>query len=289
MSDLSNTPAFGLSDTELMPEQGDFPGNGRLAVRDPSTGALVAQVAMSDATGARAAVDAAQAAFPDWSTTLPQVRAERRVRRLCEEERPLQRQVRGDGVARCSPRVERDGLGTHERLAHRLEALPRLVDQPPRAKRCGQRPLPAQHARTIRVPRAHRSLAAHPQLVGRRARRQRGAPERHRRVRQRGRAPQLHPIRRALALPGADKRATADPHLTRRRARPHCVTVGRVELERPRKLVPPRRERDADRAGLQGAQPARLLLRLVQRAERCVGRARRGVVARRRDPDTAHR
>ena len=76
MSDLSNTPAFGLSDTELMPEQGDFPGNGRLAVRDPSTGALVAQVAMSDATGARAAVDAAQAAFPDWSTTLPQVRAE---------------------------------------------------------------------------------------------------------------------------------------------------------------------------------------------------------------------
>ncbi|WP_371683199.1 MULTISPECIES: NAD-dependent succinate-semialdehyde dehydrogenase [Salipiger] len=59
-----------------MPEQGDFPGNGRLAVRDPSTGALVAQVAMSDATGARAAVDAAQAAFPDWSTTLPQVRAE---------------------------------------------------------------------------------------------------------------------------------------------------------------------------------------------------------------------
>ena len=76
MSDLSNTPAFGLSDPELMPEQGDFPGNGRLAVRDPSTGALVAQVAMSDATGARAAVDAAQAAFPDWSTTLPQVRAE---------------------------------------------------------------------------------------------------------------------------------------------------------------------------------------------------------------------
>jgi aspartate-semialdehyde dehydrogenase len=58
-----------------LPGQGDFPAQGRLAVRDPATGDLVAQVAISDTSGARAAVDAAQAAFPDWSATLPQDRA----------------------------------------------------------------------------------------------------------------------------------------------------------------------------------------------------------------------
>ena len=76
MSDLSNKPTFGLSDPELLPGVGDFAGNGRLAVRDPASGALIAQVAISDAHGARAEVDAADAAFGGWASTLPQDRAE---------------------------------------------------------------------------------------------------------------------------------------------------------------------------------------------------------------------
>ena len=64
-----------ISDPSLMRDAGDFPCDGRLAVRDPATGELVAQVAMSDATGARAAVDAAHTAFVGWSTMLPQDRA----------------------------------------------------------------------------------------------------------------------------------------------------------------------------------------------------------------------
>ena len=75
MTDLSNSPTLGLADPALMPNAGDFPGAGRLAVRDPATGQLVAKVAMSEADGARAAVDAADAAFPDWALTLPQDRA----------------------------------------------------------------------------------------------------------------------------------------------------------------------------------------------------------------------
>lgn len=65
-----------LSDAGLLPGRGDFPAEGRLAVRDPATGGLVAQVAVSDANGAREAVDAAQAAFPMWSRMLPQHRAD---------------------------------------------------------------------------------------------------------------------------------------------------------------------------------------------------------------------
>lgn len=42
-----------------------------MAVLDPATGNLVAKVAISDAIGALAAVDAAQSAFPGWSTMLP--------------------------------------------------------------------------------------------------------------------------------------------------------------------------------------------------------------------------
>ena len=64
-----------LQDRDLLPGAGDFPGTGRLAVRDPATGGLVAQLAISDAAGARAAVDAAQAAFAGWSAMLPQDRA----------------------------------------------------------------------------------------------------------------------------------------------------------------------------------------------------------------------
>ncbi|MDB6181410.1 NAD-dependent succinate-semialdehyde dehydrogenase [Paracoccus fistulariae] len=64
-----------IDDAGLLPGRGDFAGQGRLAVRDPATGALIAQVAISDATGARAAVDAAHAAFPGWMAMLPQDRA----------------------------------------------------------------------------------------------------------------------------------------------------------------------------------------------------------------------
>ncbi|WP_299904823.1 NAD-dependent succinate-semialdehyde dehydrogenase [uncultured Paracoccus sp.] len=65
-----------LADPDLLNLTGDFAGHGRLAVRDPATGDLVAQVAISDAAGARAAVDAAEVAFTGWSALLPQHRAE---------------------------------------------------------------------------------------------------------------------------------------------------------------------------------------------------------------------
>ncbi|AUH32300.1 NAD-dependent succinate-semialdehyde dehydrogenase [Paracoccus tegillarcae] len=76
LDDLSDRLVDRLTDRALLTDQGDFPGNGRLAVRDPATGDLVAQVAISDATSARDAVDAAQAAFAGWSVTLPQHRAD---------------------------------------------------------------------------------------------------------------------------------------------------------------------------------------------------------------------
>ena len=64
-----------LDDPALMPGRGDFAGAGRLAVRDPATGQIVAQVAVSGASEAGAAVDAAQAAFAGWAGMLPQERA----------------------------------------------------------------------------------------------------------------------------------------------------------------------------------------------------------------------
>ncbi|RJL19671.1 NAD-dependent succinate-semialdehyde dehydrogenase [Paracoccus siganidrum] len=64
-----------LNDAGLLPGRGDFAGEGRLAVRDPATGEPVAQVAVSDAAGAQAAVDAAEAAFAGWAGMLPQDRA----------------------------------------------------------------------------------------------------------------------------------------------------------------------------------------------------------------------
>lgn len=76
LDDLAPRLAGLLADPGLLAGSGDFPGAGRLAVRDPATGDLVAQVAISDATGAAGAVDAAQAAFPGWSGMLPQNRAE---------------------------------------------------------------------------------------------------------------------------------------------------------------------------------------------------------------------
>ncbi len=75
MNDLSNAPKPGLADEGLMRTEGDFAGSGRLAVRNPATGEMVAQIALSDAKGARAAVDAAHAAFAAWSAMLPQKRA----------------------------------------------------------------------------------------------------------------------------------------------------------------------------------------------------------------------
>lgn len=75
MSDMSNGPKPWIADAALVQHAGDFPGHGRLAVRNPATGDVVAQVAMSDATGAREAVEAAHKAFAGWSVTLPQHRA----------------------------------------------------------------------------------------------------------------------------------------------------------------------------------------------------------------------
>lgn len=64
-----------LDDPALIPGRGDFAGAGRLAVRDPATGQIVAQVAISDASDAGAAVDAAADAFAGWAGMLPQERA----------------------------------------------------------------------------------------------------------------------------------------------------------------------------------------------------------------------
>jgi aspartate-semialdehyde dehydrogenase len=59
MTEMSKRLTPWITDAALLRGNGDFAGQGRLAVRDPATGDLVAQVALSDATGARAAVDAA--------------------------------------------------------------------------------------------------------------------------------------------------------------------------------------------------------------------------------------
>ena len=47
----------------------------RFAVTDPATGQAIAQVAKLGPSGARAAVDAAEAAFPGWAAMLPQDRS----------------------------------------------------------------------------------------------------------------------------------------------------------------------------------------------------------------------
>ncbi|WP_411956704.1 NAD-dependent succinate-semialdehyde dehydrogenase [Paracoccus homiensis] len=76
LDDMTSRLTDRITDPGLLPVKGDFSGDGRLAVRDPATGELIAQVGISDATGARAAVDAAQTAFAGWSMTLPQHRAQ---------------------------------------------------------------------------------------------------------------------------------------------------------------------------------------------------------------------
>ncbi|SCM67333.1 NAD-dependent succinate-semialdehyde dehydrogenase [Donghicola eburneus] len=75
MTEMSKRLTPWITDAALLRGNGDFAGQGRLAVRDPATGDLVAQVALSDAIGARAAVDAADEAFGDWAGMLPQDRA----------------------------------------------------------------------------------------------------------------------------------------------------------------------------------------------------------------------
>lgn len=75
MTEMSKRLTPWITDAALLRGNGDFAGQGRLAVRDPATGDLVAQVALSDATGARAAVEAADGAFADWAGMLPQDRA----------------------------------------------------------------------------------------------------------------------------------------------------------------------------------------------------------------------
>ncbi|MEY8880798.1 NAD-dependent succinate-semialdehyde dehydrogenase [Donghicola sp. XS_ASV15] len=75
MTEMSKRLTPWITDAALLRGNGDFAGQGRLAVRDPATGDLVAQVALSDATGARAAVEAADEAFGDWAGMLPQDRA----------------------------------------------------------------------------------------------------------------------------------------------------------------------------------------------------------------------
>src|SRR6056297_4029592 len=49
--------------------------NATITVTNPADGAMLGDVASLSATQAKAAVDAAQAAFPDWSMTLPQDRS----------------------------------------------------------------------------------------------------------------------------------------------------------------------------------------------------------------------
>ncbi|WP_375175198.1 NAD-dependent succinate-semialdehyde dehydrogenase [Pseudooceanicola sp.] len=75
MNAMSNWDNVEIADTALLQSEGAYPGQGRLAVRNPADGAVIAQVALSDATGARAAVEAAQDAFPHWAAMLPQDRA----------------------------------------------------------------------------------------------------------------------------------------------------------------------------------------------------------------------
>ena len=76
LDDMSSRLTDRIADSGLLPGQGDFAGEGRMAVRDPATGEVIAKVAISDRDGARAAIDAAQAAFAGWSAMLPQHRAQ---------------------------------------------------------------------------------------------------------------------------------------------------------------------------------------------------------------------
>ena len=78
--DARPAPAFTLEDKRLMRHfsyvGGKWVGGeAHFAVTDPATGHVVGEVARLDGSGATAAVDAAQAAFPVWSGMLPQERS----------------------------------------------------------------------------------------------------------------------------------------------------------------------------------------------------------------------
>ncbi len=68
-----------LADARLLRTEGHISGwtrtTDRFAVTDPATGDTVAKVARLTADDARRAVDAAEAAFPEWAATLPQTRS----------------------------------------------------------------------------------------------------------------------------------------------------------------------------------------------------------------------
>lgn len=82
-----------LTDTALLRQQshvnGEWLGEPALPVRDPASGAVIGHVPDLAAGGARAAVDAADAAFRPWANLLPQQRGEllRRWFRLIEAAR----------------------------------------------------------------------------------------------------------------------------------------------------------------------------------------------------------
>src|SRR6056297_3998556 len=82
MSDSAIWTRNGVTDTRLVRNFSYVNGkwtagddNATITVTNPADGAMLGDVASLSATQAKAAVDAAQAAFPDWSMTLPQDRS----------------------------------------------------------------------------------------------------------------------------------------------------------------------------------------------------------------------
>src|SRR6056297_523681 len=82
MSDSAIWTRNGVTDTRLVRNFSYVNGkwtagddNATITVTNPADGAVLGDVASLSATQAKAAVEAAQAAFPDWSVTLPQDRS----------------------------------------------------------------------------------------------------------------------------------------------------------------------------------------------------------------------
>ena len=93
---------------------------------------------------------------------------ERLPARPVPHERPPRAVVPRDAVARGRPRPEDDGVRALQRAAVALQALPRLVDEPPSRKRIGQRRRPPQEALVWMARGRHalrrRAAGADPQL-----------------------------------------------------------------------------------------------------------------------------
>ncbi|MFI4914552.1 MAG: aldehyde dehydrogenase family protein, partial [Steroidobacterales bacterium] len=71
-----------LKDSSLLRDQCLIDGRwvgagngGRVAVKNPATGAVIAHVPLLDATATRTAIDAAAAAFPAWAARTAKERA----------------------------------------------------------------------------------------------------------------------------------------------------------------------------------------------------------------------